>query len=70
MADIPSHKNPSEMPSDGEILEGMTGVGDAERLHRLRLALETVRQQAKTLNEEIAQEMDRLGVPLPPEPES
>jgi len=64
MADNPADKDPGEaLPAD-EIFEGLTGGSDPDRLRRLRLALESVRQHA-TLNEEITQEMDRLGMPLP-----
>ena len=67
MPDVPRGNTPPDVSSNGEILEGMTGVGDAERLARLRLAIEAVWQQAKTLNAEITQEMERLGLPLPPD---
>ena len=43
------------------------GTPDSGRLQRLRLALEVVRQQAQTLNAEITQEMERLGLELPPD---
>jgi hypothetical protein len=48
-----------------DILEGITGVQDGDRLERLRVALEVVRQQAHTLSEEVTSEMKRLGLPLP-----
>jgi hypothetical protein len=65
MADIPRGKTPPDMWPDGEILEGMTWADETRGLQQLRLAFEVVRQQAKTLTEEVTQEMDRLGLPLP-----
>jgi len=62
MGDIPSSKPPPDVWPEGEIIDEISWSTDPERLRRLRLALEMVRQQAKTLNEEITQKMDRLGL--------
>ena len=64
MAASPPGKPPRELPSNSELLEGKTAVGGTEQITRLRLALESVRQQAHTLNEQITHEMERLGLPL------
>jgi hypothetical protein len=43
---------------------------DTEEARHLYLATEAVRQQAKTLKEELTQAMQRLEIPLKPEEES
>ena len=72
MTNIPSEGTPTNASSGSDvlegisdILEGMLGAPDGDRLQRLRLALEVVRQQAQTLSAEITQEMRQLGLELP-----
>lgn len=67
MADSPPGKPPPNPPFSNENLEGITGVGATDRLMRLRRALESVQKRAHALSEEITLEMDRLGLPLPPD---
>jgi hypothetical protein len=72
MTNTPSGETPRNVSSASDVLEGITnilegilGAQDEDRLQHLRLALEMVRQQAQTLNAEITQEMERLGLELP-----
>jgi hypothetical protein len=51
-----------------EILESIPPEGQSDRLRRLDMALATVRQEARILSEEIANELKRLG--LSPAPNS
>jgi hypothetical protein len=72
MTNTPSEETRPDVSSGSDalegisnILEGIMGAQDRDRLQRLRLALEVVRQQAQTLNAEITQKMERLGLELP-----
>jgi hypothetical protein len=65
MAEFRSEKNPPEVSVASEIVREITGPHASEPLKRLFLALEAVRQQARTLKEEIAREFERLGLSLP-----
>jgi hypothetical protein len=51
-------------PSDPDFLQSIPPVGSTERLEHLRLALATLQQRVHLVAEEIAREMERLGLPM------
>ena len=63
MADVP----PSEPPLDPLVLAENTLLASSADAKELVLSAEVVRQQAKTLTEELTLAMKVLDVPLPPE---
>ena len=66
MADVP----PSDPPPDPLVLAENQLLESSDDAKTLVLSAEAVRQQAKTLKEDLALAMQKLDVTLPPERES
>ena len=67
MADVRSQKNPPDLSIVNEIAPDTHDSAAPDELTRMYLALEAVRQQARTLGEEMARQLAKLGLPAPPE---
>jgi hypothetical protein len=66
MAEIRSRAGPPELSVADEIASKISDPRAAEDLKHLYLAIEAVQQQARTLSEQIARELERFGLPSQP----
>src|SRR5687767_4461702 len=62
-----NHRTSVDSPRCQTELQSNPQVERSDRLQRLRLGLAMVEQHMKTLTEEIANEMQRLGSPVDPQ---
>ena len=67
MADVRSQKNPPDVSIVNEIARITHDSAALDELTRIYLSLEAVRQQVRTLREEMARQLAQLGLPAPPE---
>ncbi len=65
MVEARSRKHPPDVSVAEEIARNISDPLAAENLKHLYLALEAVQQQARTLSERIARELETLGLPAP-----
>ncbi len=66
MAEMRSKAGPPYASIADEIAGNISDPRAAEDLKHLYLALEAVRQQARTVSEQILRELERLGLPSQP----
>jgi hypothetical protein len=65
MADVRSQKQPPDVSIVNEIARQISDPKALDDLTHLYLSLEAVRQQARTLSEEVRQRLAKLGLPSP-----